>query len=66
MMRGQFVNEFVTKLYGMVTEETLKTVQNELFFHVQDYEIERRETAVGEYKGYLLNITVKTWGKKWL
>lgn len=53
MMREQFSNEFTTKLYGKVSYEVLKLVQNELFLHVQDYDIERRETAVGKYKGYL-------------
>lgn len=53
MMREQFSNEFTAKLYGKVSDEVLKLVQNELFLHVQDYDIERRETAIGKYKGYL-------------
>ena len=53
MMREQFSNEFTAKLYGKVSDEVLKLIQNELFLHVQDYDIERRETAIGKYKGYL-------------
>ena len=53
MMREQFSNEFTAKLYGKVSDEVLKLIQNELFLHTQNYDIERRETAVEKYKGYL-------------
>lgn len=53
MTREQFVDGFTTNLYGKIPEEALKVVQNELFLYVQNYDLEQRETAVGQYTGYL-------------
>lgn len=53
MTREQFVDGFTTNLYGKISEEALKVVQNELFLYVQNYDLEQRETAVGQYTGYL-------------
>ena len=53
IMREDFVNEFISKLYNKVSDDILKSVSNELFLHVQNYDIQKRETSVGEYTGYL-------------
>lgn len=44
--REKFTKRFVTKLYGKVPNEVLETVINELRIHVEDYDIEERETAL--------------------
>lgn len=53
MTREQFSNEFAVKLYGKIPEECLKVVISELQMYVSNFDIEKRETAVGMYKGYL-------------
>lgn len=53
MSREQFVNNFVTKLYGKVSDEALGIIRNELSIYIENYELSRRETAVGKYTGYL-------------
>lgn len=52
-MREQFVNGFITKLYGEIPEEYLETVKNKLSLYVNDFDIEPRETSVVKYTGYL-------------
>lgn len=44
--REKFTKRFVTKLYGKVPNEVLETVIKELSIHVEDYDIEERETAL--------------------
>jgi site-specific recombinase XerD len=53
MDKDQFVNQFITNLYEKIPEETLKIVKNELFLYIEDYDLSQRETAVGQYTGYL-------------
>ncbi len=53
MSREQFVNDFISKLYGKVSDEALGVIRNELCIYVENYDLNRRETAVGKYTGYL-------------
>lgn len=53
MTREQFVNGFISKLYGKVSDEILKVVLNELYVYVGDYDFSKKETAIGPYTGYL-------------
>ena len=53
MDKDQFVNGFISNLYDKIPEEVLKTIQNELFVYVENYDLKQRETTVGKYTGYL-------------
>ena len=53
MDKEQFVNGFTTKLYGIVPDKMLDVIKNELCCYVEDFDIDKRETAVDKYTGYL-------------
>lgn len=44
--REKFTKRFITKLYGKIPNEMLDIVIKELSIHVEDYDIEDRETAL--------------------
>lgn len=52
-MRERFVNEFLTKIEGKITDDDLKIVYQQLLIFVGEYEISPRHTEVVLYEGYL-------------
>lgn len=52
-MREKFAKEFITKLNGKISEESLKTVFQELELFVNDYDIESRKTEIVPYDDYI-------------
>ena len=52
-MREQFITKFMVQMSNKVNDETLKILYKELTMFVNDYTIEKRETAIITYKGYL-------------
>lgn len=51
-MRERFVNEFLTKIEGKITDDDLKIVYQQLTIFVGEYEISPRNTEVVLYEGY--------------
>lgn len=52
-MRERFVNEFLTKIEGKISDDDLKIVYQQLTIFVGEYEISPRNTEVVLYEGYL-------------
>ena len=52
-MRERFVNEFMTKLEGRISDDDLRIVYQQLIIFVGEYEISPRNTEVVLYEGYL-------------
>lgn len=52
-MREQFVNGFMTKMEGNLSQEEMQTVYKELVMYVQNFDIQKRTTEVAKYTGYL-------------
>lgn len=52
-MREQFVNEFLTKIEGKVSDDELKVIHQCLTIFVADYDIAPRTTEIVPYTGYL-------------
>lgn len=52
-MREQFVDGFMTKLYGKIPDEYLHIIRDKLALYVNDFDVQPRETAVAKYTGYL-------------
>lgn len=50
---NDFVNKIIVKLDGIVDDDNLKRIYNELVVLCNDYNIEKKCTEVGMYKGYL-------------
>ena len=52
-MRERFVNEFLTKIEGKISDDDLKIVYQQLTIFAGEYEISPRNTEVVLYEGYL-------------
>lgn len=52
-MKEKFAKEFITKLNGKISDESLKTVFQELELFVNDYDIESRKTELIPYDDYI-------------
>lgn len=52
-MQEQFVNEFMTKITDIVSDDVLNIVYKQLMLHVAAYEIKKKSTEITIYEGYL-------------